>query len=223
MEPASPTFDQLVAIPGGLAWLLCYVLILRRAALDRAPGMPLVALAANISWEFIFGFLDPDDPPMDTINQVWFFVDVALVWQALRYGRAEFEARWPRGSYLPMVALCLALAFGMVLGVHREFGDDDGRYTAWGGNLLMSALFIQMLLQRGSSAGQSVWIALSKLVGTACFDLAQFTKTPSWPVEGGLGPLMTVMYLGCLVLDALYLWLLVRQLRREGRSPWRRI
>lgn len=216
-------FDEIVAIPGGLLWLACYVLILRRAWLDKAPGMPLVALAANIGWEFIFGFIDPDVEPMGTINKVWFFVDVALVYQTVRYGRAEFERRWPKGWFLPVVGIALVLAFGVVLGIHLEIGDHDGRYTAWGGNLLMSALFISMLLRRGSSAGQSVYIALSKMLGTVCFDLAQGYKTPSWPLDGDLGPLMSVLYLSCLVLDAMYLWLLVQQLRREGVNPWRRL
>lgn len=213
--------DAIVAMPGAVCWLLCYLMILRRARLDQAYGMPLVALAGNICWELLFGFIDPDQPPMDTVNKIWFLVDLGLLWQILRYGRAEHERRWPAGSFLPLVAGTLLLAFGIVLGVHLEFDDSDGRYTGWGINVLMSACFIQMLLTRGSSAGQTVWIALSKLLGTLSFDLAQFIKTPSWPAEG-LGPLMTTLYLGSLALDMVYLGLLVRQLRKEGKNPWTR-
>jgi len=214
--------DEIVAVPGGLLWLACYVLILRRAWLDKAPGMPLVALASNICWELLFGFVKPDAPPMDTINQVWCLVDGALLYQLLRYGGPEFGRSWPRKLFLPVVGLTLVLAWGLVYGSYLEFHDLDGRYTAWGGNLLMSALFVQLVLQRRSVAGQSVWIALSKLLGTLCFDVAQAVKTPSWPLHGDLGPLMMVLYVGCAALDLLYLGLLVRQCRAEGINPWRR-
>lgn len=212
--------DEIIAMPGALLWVVCYLLILRRARLDRMVGMPLLALAGNISWEFLFGFVDPDEPPMDLVNRIWFFVDVALLWQIFRYGRAEHEARWPRGSFELVVLGSIGLAFSVMYGFHLEFDDSDGRYTGWGQNLLMSAAFLGMLLARRSSAGQSVWIALSKLLGTAILDVAQMVKTPSWPLEGG-GPLMFVLYVACLVLDLLYLGLLIRQLRAEGRNPWR--
>lgn len=49
-------FDTLM-LGSGAFWTLTYVLMIRRGFVDRTYGMPLVALGANVSWEFIFSFL----------------------------------------------------------------------------------------------------------------------------------------------------------------------
>ncbi|MCZ7372658.1 MAG: hypothetical protein O8C60_03205, partial [Candidatus Methanoperedens sp.] len=75
---------------GGLFWSLTYILIIRRGFKDKTYGMPLVALCANISWEAIFSFVHPHSPPQLYINYIWFFLDVLIVLQFLKFGRSEF-------------------------------------------------------------------------------------------------------------------------------------
>nr|WP_222707310.1 hypothetical protein [Pontibacter qinzhouensis] len=50
-----PTLDVVLKISSGVFWTLAYLLLLRRGYIDKSYGMPMVALCANISWEFIFG------------------------------------------------------------------------------------------------------------------------------------------------------------------------
>jgi len=216
---------DMVAIPGAVSWLACYLLIIRRGFKDRLPAMPAVALVANLSWEVIFGIIYPDKFPVDVINKTWFAFDLIIAWQYLRFGPREFERQVPRWLFTPAFIFSLATAFGLVLGFHLEFGDADGRYTGWSINVLMSAAYITMLLRRRSVAGQSLWIGLTRMVGTALLDVAQMMATPSWPLGGGrgLGPLMTVMYVASFVLDAGYVWLYIRQARREDVNPWTRL
>jgi len=54
-------FDILL-VSSGVLWTVTYLLIIRRGFLDHTYGMPLVALCANLSWEFIFSFVFPTDP-----------------------------------------------------------------------------------------------------------------------------------------------------------------
>jgi hypothetical protein len=63
-------------------------------------------------------------------------------------------------------------AFPLVLFISWEVRDLEGSYTAFGSNLLMSVLFIEMLYRRKSLRGQSLGIAVSKMLGTALASLA---------------------------------------------------
>jgi hypothetical protein len=60
-----------------------------------------------------------------------------------------------------LTAVCVEFAF------IREFGVAVGAgYSAFLQNLLMSVLFIDMLVKRGSREGQSLTIAINKWLGT---------------------------------------------------------
>ncbi len=50
---------MLLMLGSGIFWTITYILIIQRGLRDHTYGMPLVALCANISWEFIFSFILP--------------------------------------------------------------------------------------------------------------------------------------------------------------------
>ena len=68
---------------------------------------------------------------------------------------------------------------------------------------MMSVLFLTMLLRRGNTRGQSVWIAAGKLVGTALASVAQYLYDPQTVV-------LNVMYVEIFALDALFLYLVLK-------------
>ena len=107
--------------------------------------MPITALCANVSWEFIFSVLYPHEPPQNYVNVVWFVFDLLIVFQTLRFGRVAFERDW---LFYPALVLGLLVSFGAILAIKYEFNDWDGKYAAFGQNLMMSILFIAMLLKR---------------------------------------------------------------------------
>ncbi len=205
---------QALILATGILWSITYLLIIRRGHLDRSPGMPFVALCANCSWELIFGWVYPDAPPMVWVNRVWFMLDLAILYQYLRFGRREVPSALPPWLFLPSVAVTAALTYWVVEGAVIEFSDWDGRYTAWAGNLLMSGQYISMLVRRDSLAGQSLPIALTKMSGTICADIAQSRVTE--PTQ-----LMMALYLSTFLLDSVYVVMLVRKARQLGISPWR--
>ncbi len=197
----------------GVLWTLTYLLIIRRGFLDRTYGMPLVALCANISWEFIFSFVYPHDLPQRAVNVVWFFFDAVILFQLLRYGPREF-AGLPKRLFYAVFALALATSFGAVLGITREFDDFDGAYSAFSQNLMMSVLFCAMLYSRGSLRGQSVWIALLKMGGTALASFAFYFFNPDY--DGST--LLPFLYVAILVFDGIYLGMTVAYSRRGRKA-----
>jgi hypothetical protein len=203
------TFD-VIMVGSGVLWTLAYLLIIGRGFLEGTYGMPLVALCANLSWEFIFSFVYPHDLPQRAVNVVWFSFDLVILLQLLLYGPREF-ADLPRRAFYAVLALALATSFGVVLAVTYEFDDFDGVYSAFGQNLMMSVLFIAMLRSRGSLRGQSVGIALSKLGGTALAAFAFYFHNPDY--AGSV--LLPLLYVTTLVFDGIYAGAVIVLRRRK--------
>jgi hypothetical protein len=200
-------FDALM-LGCGAFWTLTYVLIIRRGFIDEIYGMPLVALCANISWEFIFSFLYPHGPVQHPVDLVWFSLDLIILFQLLRYGPREFADLTKREFYA-MFGLALATSFCAILSVTQEFDDWDGAYSAFGQNLLMSALFVAMLRARGSARGQSVPIAIFKMLGSGLASMAFYLYSPL--SEGSV--LLPFLYIATLVFDLIYAAAMIRAQR----------
>jgi hypothetical protein len=191
-------FDILL-VGSGILWTVTYLLIIRRGFLDHTYGMPLVALCANLSWEFIFSFVFPHGPVQRPVNVVWFSLDLIILYQLLRFGPREFP-RLPKRLFYGMVALALLTAFFTVVSITLEFEDFDGAYSAFGQNLMMSILFIVMFYSRGSLRGQSLSIALTKMGGTGLASVAFFFFSVGYERS----VLLPFLYCSILLFDALY-------------------
>ena len=207
----------------GVFWIAAYVLIVARGFKDRACGMPLLALAVNFSWEVMWGFILPDKPPMDTVNKVWAGVDVLIVMQYLAWGRRDFPAYMPRSWFHPTVLFTVLSGFLFVYLGTYEFKDWEvgGAYVAYLDNLMMSALFLHWAATRDHVLGQSMWVAVTKGLGTVAASFAQHEIN-----EGVLGgsPFLLYLFVVCGVLDLAYGVLLYRRMKALGiASPFRRL
>ncbi len=185
--------------------------------------MPLAALAVNMSWEVMWGFVFPDKPPMDTVNQVWALIDVVIVGQYLVWGRRDAPAWLPAQLFVPSVLLSLALGFGVVYQGTLLFRDWEvgGGYVAFLDNVMMSGLFLHWALTRDHIRGQSLWVAITKGLGTVAASLAQLRINEE--VLGGSW-FMVVLFVACAVLDLAYVLALARRMRALGIArPLRRL
>lgn len=195
-------------VASGLCWTLTYILIIRQGFRERTYGMPLAALAANLSWEFIFTLVHPHGFPQVAVNAIWLGFDLVIVWQLLQFGPAEW--RWPRWLFTLTFVGALSLAFPLILLITYEFAATDkmsGAYAAFGQNLMMSILFIAWLRFRGTR-GQSTAIALAKLLGTLLASVGFLLFTAL-----GKSPLMIFLFAAIAAVDLKYLMLL--------QSGWR--
>lgn len=224
-----------------VGWLVAYAAIIYRGFADQTYGVPLAALFANLTWEFAYGFLlDPLGDYFHTASIFGFLVDAVIAWQVWKYGAAQFPDSSLGRYFRPVFGLCVAAALSVNYHAFIDLADPDGEYTGFGINLMMSILYIKMLEDRGSPAGQSMYIAVGKWLGTLCAWIATaltVTTTPqrTWPTSWSdftrqalgnrsypLTPLINVMYGWTFLLDAAYCVLLHRRIRAAGMSPWQR-
>lgn len=206
----------LLKLLGAVAWTCAYLLIVRRGFVDRALGIPAVAVACNLAVEAAYALpLAPRAPRhFAAVYAIWLALDLAIAWQVLVYGPSRWQRFIPPRWFPWAFAGATGLAFLAVLGTAVMFDDRDGRWSAYVSNVLMSGLFVTMLRREGV-AGQSLPIAWAKLVGTLAFTV----MLAGW---GGGQPGVIALGCACLVLDLYYANRLERHLTALGLQPWRR-
>jgi len=186
----------------GLFWIITYILIIKRGFQDKKYGMPMAAICANISWEFIFAFMYPQNDLQRIFTFLWFMLDVVIMMQFLLYGYKEYKKIIPRKIFYSSFFITLAVSFFIILAMIHEFNDITGKYAAFSQNLMMSGLFIALFIQRGNLSGQSMGIAICKMIGTmfAAVGFYMYFRTP----------LITIISLATLVYDWIYIVLIYR-------------
>lgn len=215
MQASNNPWFVVSSVTCGVLWLIAYGLIIRRGFLDKTYGMPLVPLCINFSYEAVFGFVWPDDFPTNAVNIIWFFIDGVMVYQYLRFGRDEWPKHYPKKLFYPAFAMVLVMALTGIVTLTIDTHDyHGGNITGWGAQLALSAGSIFMLLRRNSPKGQSVYIAIPRMLGTLALIYGQ---------ESYERPFMFLrfVYVAFVVLDLAYIWLLVRTCRAQGIDPWK--
>ena len=205
------TIKIILTAISGLCWTIVYIEGIRLGFKDRSYAMPFFALALNLAWELlhtIFGFREGGGLQA-TINAIWFVFDLGIIYTYFKFGRKYFARSLPGSSFVIWSVLVLVSALAVEYAFTRELGVfKGGAYAAFLQNLVMSVLFIQMLVSRGSREGQSVLLAVAKWIGT-------LAPTIQFGVIGDLGfprGSLLVMVTGgfCCVFDLIYIWLLSR-------------
>lgn len=226
----------------GICWMLAYLAIIYRGFKDRTCGMPVVALAANLSWEATYSFfLDPWGDYAHVLSIPLFVIDLVIAAQCLIYGGKDFTIPFVRKYFKGIFLAAVAIAFPIVYLGFYELHDPAGEYTGFAVNCMMSLLFVAMLLGRDGVCGQSLNIAVLKWLGTLFAYMATaLTVTTDfahqWPASLSafvvgtvthtsypLTPLINVLYLVVFCADILYIALLYSRLSGLKLSPLRRI
>ena len=218
----------------GLCWTITYILIIKRGFQDKSYGMPMWPLAINISWEFIYSFVAPVSPPrIVEVHIVWFLFDCIIVYQLLRYWKNHITGVSDKAFYA-YTALAFVTSFIGVLflqydmitlrGVIDGFPEGFGiHYSAFGSNVIMSILFINMLWARNDVSGQSIYIGLAKGIGTAMAALRNFLYPEVATLPNSNELLFPFFYLAIITFDIIYIILLYRKCRALNVNPWTRI
>ena len=208
------TIATLLQISSGLFWTITYILIIRRSWRDKTYGMPLVAICANISWEFIYSFVYPHPQPQLFIDYLWLLLDLGILLFYLRFGKKEFTSKLSPSLFLPTFLFTLGFSALTILLISQEFKEYIGIYAAFAQNLVMSILFIHLFLKREDAAGQSLYIALCKMIGTVFPSLLFYLYFPN-------SYLLILLYTGIFIFDLVYFLLLYFRLKALSVSPWR--
>jgi hypothetical protein len=133
--------------------------------------------------------------------------------QLLHYGSKE-SGNLPKSIFYLAFTFALTTSFCAVLFTTMTF-HDYGTYSASAGNLLMSVAFIDMLYRRRSLRGQSLSIAICKMLGTGMSSLA-FLVAPF----SSHSTLLPFLYISIFIYDAVYV-ALVYTVQRKSVWPAR--
>ena len=210
--------SQLIAI---VSWTIVYALMMKRGLQDKSYGMPIVALAIDISSELYFT-LFATDPGARFAYGPWFLINVGVLYTVYRYGRDDFE--WPllRRWFGTVVTLIMVSAFFLVYNFIHAFGDTVGALTASFGMLVYSTLLPVMLIRRNNLKGQSLYIALLILIGDTTGFIttlyAQAHRATPLPHDWLVAANVIII-----PLHVLYVALVWWMARRDGINPWKRI
>jgi hypothetical protein len=206
--------QSIILLAGGIFWILAYMFLISKGFKDRTCGMPLIALCANISWEFIFSFVLPSSPPQLFINYLWFGLDAIIVIQFFKYHKNEYS----RSSSLKTCTafgLLTITTFSVILSGAVFIGDLKGVYAAFGQNLLMSILFVIMYFKRGSGLrGQSIFIAVFKCLGTGLTSLHFYLHEP----VSHISLVLPLLFISIFLLDLLYVVLIANTYKKIHKS-----
>ncbi|WP_394828955.1 hypothetical protein [Pendulispora albinea] len=199
-----------------VGWTGAYIVLIYRGFKDKTCGMPLPALALNITWEFTFSFLRPNAIPIQLVsNAVWFFLDLLILYTYLKYGRKEFSKIADPKWMVPWTLAAIATGFSVQHFSNLQFFDDQAHnmvenYCAFFINLIMSVAFVDMLARRRNTEGQSMIVAVGKCLGSLAAGIMNYTETHH--------ALVVVLSIATLLFDVIYIVMLHGALRTE-RSP----
>lgn len=198
---------NLVGAAGCISWAIAYILIIRTAYRDKAPGLPMVAIALNFSWELLASFVFPNPVPLwHAFDRLWLVIDVIIVIQLLKYGREYQRIPEIRRYFYPIVGIVFAMGFIGQYTFVADYPDRLGLVVAFMINLVMSILFVFMYFDRREHRkGISVGGAWAKMLGTAGTSIeCHYVVRMIDPELGGLG-FLTFVCVSIFLVDCLYI------------------
>lgn len=186
---------------GCFGWVVAYVAIVRNALRHRFLEIPAGAVVANIAWEFVWGFLYPNELGLffSWGYRVWFFFDLAIVWLLFRHGDRQVELPELKAVFKPACVFGMAAwAVGIYFFVGEGYDTGYGAISGYILNTMMSALYVVLILRHGQLVDFSLVVAWSKMLGTALLTVFNFIVQPG-------NPYLLLLCLLTLALDLLYI------------------
>ena len=203
--------SAILATTGAALWVATYILIIIKAHKDRSYGMPLAAVCVNLSWEFTWGWLLVPVgeglviPVVIWAQRIWFLIDVILFAQVAIYGRRHITQPLLRRYFPAALITTLIFAFWGQYVYATWFGDLTGQQTAFLANVLTSACFIGLILNRPDLNGLSYLAAWTKMIASALVCFSYIWLFPLiWPDRPSYA-LQYVLYLLIFILDWTYI------------------
>lgn len=218
-------------------WMITYVALIWRGVKDRSYGMPIVALALNLTWEFTFfavltpyGSLDSALVPggawkAQLVFGICLLLDIGILYTYFRYGFRHFEGKYTLSHRL-WVAYSVALLAFCFLVIHSAalffmqfdtyFHHDQieaAKLIAFIQNAVMSLAFVAMFHMRNSIDGQSFTIAWTKFLGSS------LTVGPIYLMQHPDNYFAWVIIGTMFLADFWYMILIWGALRRAGINP----
>jgi hypothetical protein len=204
--------ELFLTLVSGIAWTVVYIESIRLGFKHKTYTIPFFALVLNIAWEGLYAFHGLSEFPLEVqpwVNLVWFILDLGIVASFFLFSSRKSEAKDARAFTLSWSLLGLVMAIVLQIAFLCEFKELGIIYSAFIQNLIMSVTFVGMLMSRKSAEGQSLLIAIAKMLGTLAPSILFTIVTKS----------VLIMSLGafCAIYDLIYIGLLTK--RKYYRLP----
>ena len=219
VETHNPTqLLGLLNVIGDLLWVVAYILSIRKGFQDRTYGFPMLCIALNLSWEFIYAVIFPFEKSrlIQGLRWAWLVCDFVIAYQLFRYGRRWQTTPLIRRFFYPIAIAAFVSAFAGQLTYHYTFADPWGMSNAYLINLVMSMLFVWMCLHRPDEKGLSIGAAWAKMLGTGILSVGSCFMITDWLKSSFL----VFLYITIFTFDVIYIVLLYdnkRQLATKTR------
>ncbi|NNF37974.1 MAG: hypothetical protein HKN71_04860 [Gemmatimonadetes bacterium] len=170
--------ESMLGAAGDLLWVVTYVIAIWIGFKHRTYAVPLLAVALNVTWEFVYTVIYPvENRVVFYLHAAWLVVDLIIVYQIYRFGRKEQRQAFFRKHYPLLLTLTLAACLIFQITFDRFFYQialfpmETGNGMAFMMNLVMSILFFGLLFGREDLRGVSEPIAWTKMIGTALISI----------------------------------------------------
>lgn len=151
---------------GTAFWLVLYVLAIIGGLRQRTYLVPVVAIAANFSWELIAAVYRIAPVRLWHIGDIgWLGLDAGIVYTVLRYGRQQQTIPELKRFFYAVVAGTFVFALVAQLALEQALGDEYGFLDAYMISVMMSVLFYFFYFARRNSDKLNYAIAWCKLLG----------------------------------------------------------
>jgi hypothetical protein len=157
---------------GAFGWWASYLLVIRKIIKDKWVEFPAFVIAANVAWEFLWGFVFELHFGGIFLQYVWrggFLLDAFMLYAIYRYGKSQYKTAFIRKNYVFLVTATF-IAFLALIYFYVERGYD----IAMGFN---SGMLLNMIHSIGCvllfwdhpKRKFSAWIGITRFLGTNVF------------------------------------------------------
>ncbi len=204
---------NLLAGVSSFCWMALYVIACWRGVKERTFFIPMAAVALNLTWEFLFGFIwNPGRAPhliaQMWVNRLWCLMDVVILATCFLYGpRSVPKLRWRIMTALSLGAALATLgSFYVYTSTSQTRLIEFQAVSAFCMNVVMSILFLYSFLS--GWLGRSVTLAVAKWIGTAAITVVYFLPTSSPNTD--YYPVIWATGIACFFLDGMFAYLTVK-------------
>jgi hypothetical protein len=157
---------------GALFWIITYAMVIYRIVKHKFLEFPAIVIAANVSWELLWGFVFNfafGGPILQYAWRLGFFLDVFMLYSAFRFAKDQVDIphlkEWMKFT-VPAVFLFFlgAIYFYVIEGFDLPMGFNSGMFL----NLFMGVLCLLFLLRRPNYPF-SLWIGIGRFIATDVF------------------------------------------------------
>ncbi len=170
---------------GCVAWVVIYINVIRAIRTIQYIEIPIMAVCANISWEFIWSFLFETN--MGEIYvwgyRIWFILDCYILYGLLRYGWKQFINDTFKKSFHWLVFALIGCWFFILYFFIKLYDYPITQMGALSGyiiNWMMSMLFITLYTRSANKTLFSKTNNWLKFIGNLAISVFCFLKFDDW-------------------------------------------